>query len=266
MFGHRFYHQTTRRYVAIFGTLFNDISITRKNNSGVQQQIMKVPLNYGPMQKFLSRTQQDPEFRAPAITLPRMSFQLVSMTYDGERKLANSTMFTKRVPTSPNGISAQYTPAPYNLEFELNIMTKYEEDGSKILEQILPFFKPEFTVTAKLIDEMDTLTDIPIVLNNVSHEDTYEGSYEERRTLIWTLSFTLKGYFFGPISEKKIIKFVDINVYDDLTANSAVTSVTVQPGLTANGEPTTDITQTIPYTDIEFDDNWAYIVRIEHNE
>lgn len=265
MFGHTFYHQTTRRYVAIFGTLFNDISIQRKDNTGTLQQTMKVPLNYGPMEKFLSRTQQDPDLTAPAIVLPRMSFEIVSMNYDGDRKLTNMTRNVKGI-TANDRVRVQYSPAPYNIEFELNIMTKYAEDGTKILEQILPFFKPEFTVTAKMIDDMDMLTDIPIVLNSVRSEDTYEGSYEERRSLTWTLNFTLKGYYYGPVSEKKIIKFANTNIYSSMTVTEPTARITVQPGLTANGEPTTNINETIPYIDINVDDDWAYIVKVENYE
>jgi len=262
MFGNFFYNQTTRKYIAVFGTLFNDVSIGRSDNSGVEQQRMKVPLNYGPMQKFLARVMQDPDLKAPAITLPRMSFELTSMTYDGERKLTNMTRNISQT-TSTDRVITQFTPAPYNLEFQLNIMTKYSEDGTKILEQILPFFKPEFTISAKLIDNMDLITDIPIILNSVTAEDTYEGSFEERRALIWTLQFTLKGYFYGPTAERKIIKFANTNIYtSDVAINPAI-HITVQPGLTANGEPTTDVNQTIPYTDINIDDNWAYIVQIE---
>ena len=265
MFGHTFYHQTTRRYVAIFGTLFNNITIQRKDNDGMVQQTMKVPLNYGPMEKFLSRTQQDPDFTAPAITLPRMSFEIISMNYDGDRKLTNMTRNVKGI-TSKDRVRVQYTPAPYNIELELNIMTKYAEDGTKIIEQILPFFKPEFTVTAKMVDDMDMLVDIPIVLNSVRSEDSYEGSYEERRSLTWTLNFTLKGYYYGPITEKKIIKFANTNIYSSMTATERSTRVTVQPGLTADGQPTSDINETIPYQDISVDDDWAYIVKVENYE
>jgi len=142
-------------------------------------------------------------------------------------------------------------------------MAKYTEDGTKILEQILPFFKPEFVVSAKMIDDMDVIADIPIVLNSVSKEDVYEGSYDERRVFIWTLNFTLKGYYYGPTSEKKVIKFVTANAYADLDANTAYQTVTVKPGLTVTGQPTTDILQSVPYTDINIDDDWAYIVQVE---
>lgn len=261
MFGQSFYNQTTRRYVAIFGTLFNDISIGRSNNAGVETQRFKVPINYGPMQKFLSKIEQDPALNSQAITLPRMSFELTSMQYDGERKLTNRLM-NKKQATSSDRLVTQFTPAPYNLNFQLSIMVKYYEDGQKILEQIIPFFKPEFTVTAKMIDTMDMLTDIPIVLNSISSEDNYEGSYDERRALIWTLDFTLKGYYYGPTSEKKIIKFANTSLYSSMTATQPVERVTVQPGLTITGQPTTDINETVPYININVDDDWAYIVQI----
>jgi hypothetical protein len=223
---------------------------------------MKVPLNYGPMEKFLARIEQDQNLTAPSIRLPRMSFEMVSMVYDPERKLTPATYSVKGISSNDSAVKSQYTPAPYDLDFQLNIMVKYYEDGSKIVEQILPFFKPEFTVTARLIDDMDILVDIPIVLNSINVEDTYEGSYEDRRAIIWTLNFTLKGYFYGPIIERKIIKFANTNIYSAITATDPVSRITVQPGLTANGQPTSDINETVPYSDINIDDDWAYIVQI----
>lgn len=262
MFGQDFYHQTTRRYVAVFGTLFNNISIGRSNSADVETQRFKVPINYGPMQKFLSKIEQDPDFKSPAIVLPRMSFEITSISYDGSRNLTSLTRNTKSILVNDR-VRTQFTPAPYNIEFSLSIMTKYSEDGTKILEQILPFFKPEFVVSAKLIDEMDLVTDIPIVLNSVSTEDTYEGSYDERRALIWTLNFTLKGYYYGPVVEKKIIKFVTAKAYASLEANTPYQTITVQPGLTVAGLPTTNITQTVPYADINIEDDWAYLIQVE---
>jgi len=263
MFGYSFYNQTTRRYIALFGTLFNNISIGRSNNAGTEQQRFKVPVNYGPMQKFLSKIEQDPELQAQAITLPRISFELTAMNYAGDRKLTNRTMTSQGIPGTNDSVRTHFTATPYDLEFNLNIMAKYAEDATKIVEQILPFFKPEFTVTAKMIDSMNETVDLPIILNSVSSEDTYEGSYDERRAIIWTLQFTLKGYYYGPTSTKKIIKFVDANLYTDTTATRAVTQINVQPGLTANGQPTTILANSIPYANVNIDDDWAYIVTIE---
>ena len=264
MFGHEFYNETTRRYVAMFGTIFNDIHITRKDNSDTTIQSMKVPINYGPIEKFMARLEQDPNLTAPAITLPRMSFEINNMSYNPERKLSPFTRYTLHDTTGSTAKTA-FTAMPYDIEFELNIMTKYAEDGTKIMEQILPFFTPDFTPSVKLMDELDVTLDIPIVLNSVTHEDVYEGDYEERRALTWTLNFTIKGYYFGPQMDKKVIKFAKIAMYDDVTSANTTSEITVQPGLTANNEPTTDINETIPYVDIDFDDDWDYIVTIENS-
>lgn len=263
MYGTQFYNQTTRRYVATFGTLFNNIIITRDDNSGTEIQRMKVPIHYAPYQKLLARLDGDPNLQAPAITLPRMSFELTDISYNPERKLGSLNRITKGLPGDNDAASFYYNPAPYDLTFQLYIMAKYNEDGLKILEQILPYFTPDVTPSAKLIDSLDHYFDIPIILNSVGVEDTYENDFQTRRVIMWTLTFTLKGYYFGPSTTKKLIKFVDVNLYDRMESDAAIVeSINVQPGLTANGTPTTDINETIPYADINIDDDWAYIVRI----
>jgi hypothetical protein len=262
MFGHQFYNETTRRYVAVFGTLFNNIKISRKDTAGSTIQTMTVPINYGPIQKFLAKIEQDPGLTAPQITLPRMTFEIVGMNYDSVRNLTPMNNYSKNLTSNDSSFNASFTPAPYNITFQLNVMTKFQEDGTKIIEQILPFFKPDFTPTVKLLDDLELYLDIPISLDNISMEDTYEGSFEQRRALIWTLTFTMRAYYFGPVTQKKIIKFAKTNLYSDIDANTAVQSVTVQPGLTANGLPTTNINNTIAYANINFEDDWAYIVQI----
>ena len=235
MYGNHFYNETTRRYVAVFGTMFNDIVISRKTGNTTVQQ-MKVPINYAPMQKILARLDQDLQLNAPAITLPRMSFEMTGMTYAPDRKLTSVTKLVK-ASAADGSMTSMFAPAPYDIEFQLNIMTKYNEDGTKIIEQILPYFKPDCTVSVKLIDELGTYFDIPIVLNSVSQEDTYEGDFESRRALIWTLNFTMKGYFFGPVSTKKQISFVDADIYPTTTVQSGTnrnqegSQITVAPGL-----------------------------------
>lgn len=262
MYGTSFYNETTRRYVSVFGTLFNNIIISRRDNDSNLIQQMKVPIHYTPYQKLLARLDGDPELNAPAMTLPRMSFEIVALTYNPERKLGALNRILE-VNTNPNSRSFRYNPTPYDLNFQLNIMTRYHEDGLKIVEQILPYFKPDVTPSVKLLDDVDHYFDIPIVLTSVSMQDTYEADFQTRRLIMWTLDFTLKGYYFGPTTTKKLIKFVDVNMYDRIAEDAAIVeSINVQPGLTANGEPTTDIAQTIPYTDIDIDDSWAYIVRI----
>ena len=263
MYGTHFYNQTTRRLVATFGTLFNNIIITRDDNSGTEVQRMKVPIHYAPYQKILARLDGDPNLSAPAMTLPRMSFEITDIAYNAERKLGSLNRISRSTPGNNDSLTYRYNPSPYDLNFQLNIMVKYHEDGLKIVEQIIPYFKPDVTVSAKLVDDIDTYFDIPIVLNDVSMEDTYENDFQTRRVIIWTLNFTLKGYYFGPSTTKKVIKFIDVNLYDRIEEDAdIVESINIQPGLTANGEPTTDINETISYLDIDVDDDWAYIVRI----
>lgn len=226
----------------MFGTLFNDIVISRKNNVGDVVQRMKVPIHYAPMQKILARVEQDPNLNAPAMTLPRMSFEIVNMTFSPERKLPSLNRNT-RVSGSDADINlSQYVPAPYDIEFQLNIMTKNTEDGTKILEQILPFFKPDITVSVKLVDELDLYIDVPVILNSVTMDDSYEGDFLARRVLSWTLGFTVRGYYFGPVSSKKVIKFAEANVLTGVDADSVVGTVTARPGLTSDGEPTSILT------------------------
>lgn len=266
MLGYEFDHDLMKKYYALFGTLFNKIYITRRD--GTQRVI--VPLAYGPREKFLGRLESDPEAeRDVAIQLPRMSFELVSLNSDRSRRgVSKLNRIVQPAVEAQNGRSIArrvFAPVPWNLNFQLNIMTKTLEDGNKILGQILPFFTPNLTLTAQLIEDMpNTVYDIPITLNSVQPTDTWEGDFKTRRALIWTLDFTLEAYFFGPVTNQGVIKKVFVNLYPSLTSNVVYDQITVQPGLTANGEPTTDINQTIPYQQIEEDDDWAYIVQIEN--
>lgn len=251
-----FYNGTTRRYIALFGSLFNKMSITRDDLQGTQAQRMVVPISYGPFQKFLAKISQDPGLNRPqAVSLPRMAFEITSMSYDGPRKVTSRNLI------STTGGSSVYVPAPYNIEFSLYIMTKYAEDGTKILEQILPFFKPEYTYSAYILDDVPPM-DIPLILNSISTEDLYENDFDTRRSLMWTLTFTMKAWYFGPVREKKRIKFVDVRAYPQMEVGAG-TLITVQPGLTANNEPTDDINATIPFQQIEIDDDWGVITIIE---
>lgn len=266
-FVNHFYNSTTRKYVTLFGTLFNKIRIKRIDESNGDEQSLIVPIHYGPWQKFLSRITQDPQFtQKSAITLPRMSFEITGMNYDGERKVPSLQKLRKNAKQEESGSrSYMWSASPYSVEFSLYIMTKYSEDAVKIVEQIIPFFKPEWTTTVKLIDDIDPL-DIPLVLNNVTNEELYEGSYEERKSVLWTLNFTMKCWYFGPERQKKIIKFVETHMYDNLDSDSTTNEVVnVYPGLTANGQPTTDPGETISYQDIEFDDDWSVITVIEED-
>jgi hypothetical protein len=257
-----FYNATTKKYIALFGTMFNKISIVRSDvSTGDAVQRMVVPISYGPYQKFLARLNQDPELnRKTAITLPRMSFEITNIQYDGSRKINSIKKISGQQSETDSSKSYQYVGSPYNLDFTLSIMTKYAEDGTQILEQILPFFKPEWTTTVKLIDNLDPL-DIPLVLNSVNTEDLYEADFETRRSLLWTLNFTMKGWYFGPQRESKVIKFMDIKTYTNTNANaSPEKQIIIQPGLTPDGNPTTDINETVNYDVINIDDDWGIII------
>jgi len=263
-FVNHFYNATTRKYITLFGTLFNKIVITRDDLEGVETQKIIVPIAYGPWQKFLSRITQDPNLnQQSAITLPRMSFEITNMTYDGQRKIASNQKIRKSAKAEvDDSRSFEWSATPYNIDFTLSIMTKYSEDAVKIVEQILPFFKPEWTSTVKLVSDLEPI-DIPLILNGITNEELYEGNYEERRTVLWTLNFTMKCWYFGPEREKKVIKFTDTDLWTSTdSSKDPEEGVNVYPGMTANGTPTTDSELTISYLDIEFDDDWAVIREI----
>ena len=239
-----FYNETTRRYVALFGTLFNQIKIERSDNAGNNVQSMIVPLSYAPAQKVLSRLRDDPDLlnsRKTAITLPRMSFEITSLNYDPQRKIGSTQKMVKTAKSESDASrNFVHSSVPYNVEFSLYIMTKYSEDATKILEQIIPFFTPDWTVTAKMVNDLDPI-DIPIVLNSVTTEDLYEGDYESRQTVLYTLTFTLKGWYFGPEKKQKVIKFIDIDMMTDSASNAPrQEGVTIKPGLDSNGNPLTE--------------------------
>jgi len=239
-----FYNETTRRYVALFGTLFNQIKIERSSNDGTNVQSMIVPLSYAPAQKVLSRLRDDPDLlnsRKTAITLPRMSFEITSLNYDPQRKIGSTQKMVKSTKSETDASrNFVHSAVPYNLEFSLYIMTKYSEDATKIMEQIIPFFTPDWTVTAKMVNDLDPI-DIPVVLNSVTTEDLYEGDYESRQTVLYTLTFTLKGWYFGPEKKQKVIKFIDIDMMTDTASNSPRREgVTIKPGLDSNGNPLTE--------------------------
>jgi len=219
MFGTYFYHQTSRKMVVAFGSLFNNIEVRRTDSSDAVTEVIKIPLSYGPKDKMLVRISQDPSLNPKvALTVPRMGFELTSMTYDGARKL--NTM-GRNVKKGTTGLKKQYNPVPYNWDFSLYVFVKNAEDGTQILEQILPFFTPDFTVTMTLISGMTVKMDIPLVLNSVTSEDSYEGDFASRRSIIWTLSFLMKGFLYPSVSDNaKIItsSVVDTHLMSAATA------------------------------------------------
>lgn len=230
MLGNYFYHKIIRKTVTTFGTLFNNVQIKKYDAEGNFVKQEKVPLAYGPMQKFLARLKQNPDIdRNFTINVPRLSFEMTAITYDGSRKVPPIQQ-NRVVNDETKGYDVQYMPVPYNVEFELGIITKSQDDALQILEQILPFFQPQFTVTIVMIPEMNETRDIPITLNSVDFNDEYEGDLMERRTITYTLRFTAKTYLYGPITSGDIIKksIANINIGDKVT-NSRVLKYQAEP-------------------------------------
>ena len=213
MLGSTFYHQTIRKYVAVFGTLFNDINIERKNSSGVVVERVKVPLAYGPKQKWLLAIQQTTADRKVIATrTPRMGFAMTGVSYDSARKLNTiGRNVAANTSSTTSNMTTMYNPVPYNFDFQLFILVKNAEDGTQILEQVLPYFTPEFTVTVNTIPDMNIKADVPITLNSADVADEYEGDLTARRTITWTLSFTLKGFIYPNVTSGEIIKSIEVN-------------------------------------------------------
>ena len=221
MLGQQFYHETTRKVVVAFGTLFNDIHLVRKDNSGTIQQSMKVPLAYGPRQKYLVRLNDDPDLsKSTAVTLPRIGFEIAGISYDPTRKLQRVQKFKKVKGAKASQLDTQYMPVPYNIDFELYVLSKQSDDALQIVEQILPYFQPDYTVTINDNTDMGIKRDVPVILNSIAYEDDYQGDFASRRAIIYTLSFTAKFYLYGPVTSSKVIKTVQVDQYTDMPDQS----------------------------------------------
>ena len=228
-----FYHEILRRTIISFGTLFNGITIQTKDNSGNIVSTAKVPLAYGPTQKFLARLEQQADLnKGTAMTLPRMSFEFTGLTYDPTRKVTTTQQFTYKDPTDGSLQKKGYMPVPYNMAFELSVMTKLNDDALQIVEQILPYFQPAYNLSVKLTEDGEN-RDIPIVLENINMQDDYEGDFSTRRVLLYTFRFTAKTYLFGPVSKAStdIIKSVRVSYLagNDPTDATRDLSYTVKP-------------------------------------
>ena len=252
MLGTYFYHQNIRKTIIAFGNLFNNITVKSKDADGDTFSQIRVPLSYGPTQKFLARLEQQADLNKPvAITLPRISFEMNSLKYDPSRKTGITQTFKST--GSDDKTRKVYMPIPYNIGFELNIMTKFNDEVLQIVEQILPFFQPSFTVTVDMTDVIDEKKDVPIVLDSVSFRDDYEGDFSSRRLILYTLQFTAKTYLFGPISDStdSLIRKVQVDLYADTNTQTAKREMryTVQP----------DPIDAEPGDDWSFDEDWQYL-------
>ena len=235
MFGKHFYHESLRKVVVAFGTIFNNITIHRTDSSGNVVQSIKVPLAYSPKEKFLTRLEQqaDLDNRSVAVTLPRMGFEISGISYDSSRKLQKVGKFRSVRSDRGDVMDYQYNPVPYNISLNLYSFTATAESGLQIIEQILPYFQPDYTVTINTIPSMGIKRDVPIILNSVSYEDTYDGSYTQRRAVNYTLSFTAKTYLYGPIYSQRVIKETQADLYSDTPVSSREERVVVVPNPTS---------------------------------
>ena len=198
-----FYNEILRKTIISFGTLFNGLTIKQDGST------VKVPLAYGPTQKFLARLEQAPNLsQATQISLPRMSFEFTGLTYDSSRKVTTTQTIAVKNPDDGTDIKKVFMPVPYNMQFELAIMCKLNDDALQLVEQILPFFQPQYNLTINLVDLIKEKKDVPVVLENITMDDQYEGDFTSRRVLLYTLRFTAKTYLFGPVTaaSKDIIK------------------------------------------------------------
>ena len=221
MLGQQFYHETIRKIIVAFGTTFNNVQLVRKDNDDNITQTMKVPLAYGPQQKYLVRLNEDADLsKQVAITLPRIGFEIQNLSYDPARKLNRVQKFKKVKGNKSNTLDTQFMPVPYNLSIQLYVMAKQSDDALQIVEQILPFFQPDYTLTVNDMADMGIKRDIPIILNSISYEDNYQGDFETRRALIYTLDFSVKFYLYGPVTSSSVIKTVQVDQYADIKDNA----------------------------------------------
>ena len=257
MLGQYYYHEMLRKTIIAFGTIFNDIHIRHRDGAGKETSDMRVPLAYGPMQKFLARLEQQPELnRAVQITLPRMSFETTNIAYDATRKGGITQTFKA---SDGNKLRKVFMPVPYNLGFELNILVKLNDDALQIIEQILPYFQPSFNVTIDLVNVIGEKRDVPIILDNISFQDDYEGDFATRRALIYTLNFTAKTYLFGPVSDSSegLIKKVQVDYYASVDRETAKRELrftaTPQAKQDYNDDNTTELKENLTKTKTRID-------------
>ena len=257
MFGQYFYNKHIRNTIIAFVTIFNTVSIRRYDSSGNPVSSLRVPLMYAPREKFLARLQQQTTLGSGseervAITLPRLSFEMTGISYDPSRKINKNLKYKKAKSADDKNVFSQYAPVPYNVNINLYSFCANSDDSLQILEQILPFFQPDYTVTFIEDKTMDIKRDIPIVLNSVDYEDTYDGDFTSNRRIIYTLSFTAKIYLYGPITKGAVIRKVSADLYDKMN--------------TENPSRKERVTITPNPTSADYDDDYSYTETLEFFE
>ena len=224
MLGHTpFYFRSIRKTVVAFGDLFNDLEVVRFAQDETPKERFKVPLSYGGKEKYITRITEDPNLtKSIATVVPRIVFILTNIAYDSSRKKISTL---QNFSYNSNTVNAQYVPVPFNFDFSLSIFVRNTEDGTQILEQILPFFTPDYTITLDLINNMDQKYDVPIILNSVTSNVEYEGDMQTTRVITWDLEFTAKGYIFPPIKNVGLIKDAKTNIYTNFSSNTSSNTV-----------------------------------------
>jgi len=260
MIGKNYYNEGIRKLTIAFGQLFNNIIIENTSSTGAVTRRIRVPLAYAPKEKFLVRLEQQANLqgdREVAISLPRMGFEITGLSYDASRKLTKMQK-TVRVKSNEDGkkLNFNYTPVPYNINFSLYSFTATAENGLQIVEQILPFFQPDYTVSIRVLPEMNLIRDVPIILNGVQYEDNYDGEFTRRRAVVYTLNFTAKTYIYGPMSNQGVIKTVqaDLGADTDPTLTRDERIIVVPNPTTADADDDFGFTTTIS----SFEDSKRY--------
>ena len=232
MLGSHFYNEIIRKNIIAFGTLFNNLELVKKDPStGDILETEKVPLAYGPKNKFLTRLEQNPDVgRKVAITLPRLYFEMISIEYDGQRKTSPIQKYKTIITANGDEVRSKYVPVPYNIGFELGIIAKSQDDALQIVEQILPYFQPSFSITLNMIPDMDEKRDVAVILNGLNYEDEWDDDFMQRRYIVYTLQFTMKSYLYGPYSQADIIRKAIIHeTVGDLSVNRRTVTRTYSP-------------------------------------
>lgn len=269
MFGQVDYHSAIRKYIIMFGNMFNDIDVVRFNNAGNAVQTIRVPIAYGPKEKFLARLRQDPDMNADiATTLPRLSFEITGFNYDPARQMNKQNRITS-ISSGNNSLRSGFAPSPYSIDMSLYGMFANNEDAVQVVEQILPYFRPEWTNSVKIVPSLGIYVDVPTVLQGMTMEDTYEADFQTRRAIIYTFNFTVKGYIYGPVTNKGIITRTKVDFHIP-TANTAtgnvivntsdfeVERVTLTPGLLANGSPTANSSASVDRSSISANSTYGF--------
>lgn len=230
MFANHFYHKLTRKYVILFGNLFNGIDVRRTNSeTGEEIERVRVPITYGPKEKYYTRLRNDPDLNRPIqVVLPRMSFEIVGYSYDSTR--AQNRLLQYRKANTSTGGTSQYMHVPYDLSFELQVYSRNTDDGTQIIEQILPYFSPSYAVSIDPVPELGTIKDIQVILNSVSNNIEYEGNFDSVRYVVWTLNFTMKAHYFGPVLNPKIIRKVYTNIKNYPMASGSIVRINTNQG------------------------------------